>query len=339
MSPDAKSCEAELTPGASPGRRWAPLGYLPRWLPRRLPRWLPRWLAKWRAAIPHTVTRMLSKRVSLAAAGCAFYGTLALFPAISMLISIYGLVFDPKTVLPQLAVLQGLLPQAAFRIIAARVSHLVRQRPATLGWHLVAGTAFTLWSASNGTKAVITALNLAYEETERRGFFRYQVVMLGTTLGVILGTAIGLASLVALPAALHLLGFARHQRAFIRGVSFGLLVVAVVAGLSLLYRYAPSRSRSRRPLGRGPWLTPGSLVATTIWVTASALFSWFVGRFATYDAMYGPLGTFVAIMMWFYVTAYAVLLGAELNAGLEAQSTDGPGAGRSGLCGPVGEPE
>jgi membrane protein len=284
-------------------------------------------LADWRAAGASTASRMMSKRVSLAAAGCAFYGTLALFPAISMLISIYGLAFDRTTVLPQLAVLQDLLPAEAFKVIAQRVSHLVRQRPATLGWHLVAGTAFTLWISANGTKAVITALNLAYEEPERRGFLRYQVVMLGLTLGVILSTAVGLALLVALPAALHVLGFARHVRAFIRGVSFGLLVVSVLAALSLLYRYAPSRSAKERAMGRGQWITPGSLVATTIWVAASAVFSWYVGRFATYDVMYGPLGTVVAIMMWFYVTAYAVLLGAELNAGLEARRVHWRGGG------------
>jgi membrane protein len=273
----------------------------------------------WRMAIPRTLSRMLGKRVSLAAAGCAFYGTLALFPAISMLISIYGLVFDRHAVLPQLAVLQDLLPPDAFRVIAERVTELVRQRPGILGWHLVASTAFTFWSAANGTKSVITALNLAYEEPERRGFLRYQLTALGMTLGVIFATAIGLALLVALPAALHLLGFAGHTRAFIRGISFALLVVSVTAALSLLYRYAPSR----RIDGLG-WITPGSCVATAIWVAASALFSWFVGRFATYDAMYGPLGTVIAIMMWFYVTAYAVLLGAELNAALESQRAHVP---------------
>ena len=277
----------------------------------------------WRAVIRRTLAEMLTDRVSLVAAGCAFYGTLALFPAISMLISVYGLIFDTQTVLPQLAVLQDLLPPAAFRLIAERVTMLVSKPPGALGWSLVASTAVTLWSSASGTKSVITALNLAYEEREQRSFLRYQAVAFSITIFVILGTALGLSLLVALPAALDILGFAFHQKALIRFASFTLLFGAVVAALSLLYRYAPSR---RTP--RWQWVTPGSLLATTIWVFASALFSWYVATFSTYDAMYGPLGTVVAVMMWFYVTAYAVLLGAELNAELELQtvcdSTSGP---------------
>ena len=139
---------------------------------------------------------------------------------------------------------------------------------------------------------------------------------------MILGTALGLSLLVALPAVLDFLGIALHQRTLIHAASFALLVMAVLIGLSLLYRYGPSR---KMPHWR--WVTPGSLVATLLWVAASALFSWYVAKFSTYDAMYGPLGTVVGVMMWFYVTAYAVLLGAELNSALELQtardSTDG----------------
>lgn len=277
----------------------------------------------WRAVIRRTVAEMLTDRVALVAAGCAFYGTLALFPAISMLISVYGLAFDTQTVLPQLAVLQDLLPPAAFKIISERVTMLVSKPPGSLGWSLLASTAVTLWSSASGTKSVITALNLAYEEREARSFLRYQLVAFTITIAVIIGTAVGLSLLVALPPALDLFGFASHQRALIRAASFALLIGAVIAALSLLYRYAPSRETPR-----WQWVTPGSLLATALWVAASVLFSWYVATFATYDAMYGPLGTVVAIMMWFYVTAYAVLLGAELNAELELQtgrdSTDGP---------------
>ncbi len=277
----------------------------------------------WRAVIRRTLTEMLTDRVALVAAGCAFYATLALFPAISMLISVYGLLFDTQTVLPQLAILQDLLPPAAFKVIAERVTMLVAKPPGALGWHLLLSTAITLWSSASGTKSLITALNLAYEEREQRSFLHYQVLAFSITLFVILGTTVGLSLLVALPAMLTVLGFASHQQLMIRSGSFLLLVFAVVTGLALLYRYAPNR---RAP--RWQWVTAGSLLATTLWVAASALFSWYVGTFSTYDAMYGPLGTGVAVMMWFYVTAYAVLLGAELNAELELQtgcdSTDGP---------------
>ena len=277
----------------------------------------------WQLVIRRTLIEMLTDRVALVAAGCAFYATLALFPAISMLISVYGLAFDRQTVLPQLAVLRDLLPPAAYDLIAERITTLVARPPGTLGWSLLFSIAITFWSSASGAKSLIGAINLAYEERERRSFLHYQVLAFTITLCAILGTALGLGLLVALPALLAVFGFATHQQVLIRTGSFLLLILAVGAGLALLYRYAPDR---RAP--RWQWVTPGSLLATALWVAASVLFSWYVGRFSTYDAMYGPLGTGIAFMMWFYVTAYAVLLGAELNAELELQtgcdSTAGP---------------
>ena len=277
----------------------------------------------WRAVLRRTLLEMFTDRVNLVAAGCAFYATLALFPAISMLISLYGLMFDPVTVLPQLTVLGDLLPPSAYQLIAERVQMLVSKPPGTLGLGLLFSTAVTLWSATSATKSLITALNLAYEERESRTFLNYQATSIAITCCLIVGTVMGLGLLVALPATLHALGFDAHQRVLARLGSFGLLVLAVLVALSLLYRYGPSRSTPR-----WAWVTPGSALATLLWVAASALFSWYVATFATYDATYGPLGTVVAVMMWFYVTSYAVLLGAELNAELELQtardSTDGP---------------
>ncbi len=277
----------------------------------------------WKAVLRRVFIEMLTDRVSLVAAGCAFYATLALFPAISMLISIYGLAFDTATVKPQLEILRDLLPPSAWQLIAERVDVLVRKPPTSLGLHLLFNTAVTLWSSATGTKSIIAALNLAYEERERRGWLHFQLMSFTITLIALISAVIGLALLVGLPAILGGLGIAAHQTALIRVASFGMLVLAVLSGLSLLYRYGPSRERPR-----WRWVTPGSMVATVLWVAVSALFSFYVAQFATYDATYGPLGTVVGVMMWFFVTVYAVLLGAELNAELELQtardSTDGP---------------
>lgn len=276
----------------------------------------------WRAVIRRTLIEMLTDRVALVAAGCAFYGTLALFPAISMLISVYGLLFDATTVLPQLDVLQDVLPRPAFQLISERVQMLVSNPPGTLTTRLLFSTAVTLWSAATGAKSIIGALNLAYEEREARSFVRYQLVSFTITLCVIGGTVVGLGLLIAMPPALTFFGFEAHEKILFRVGSFSMLVAAVMVGLSLLYRYGPSRA-----VPRWVWVTPGSILATVIWVLASALFSFYVATFASYDATYGSLGAVVAVMMWFYVTAYAVLLGAELNAELELQterdSTDG----------------
>ena len=277
----------------------------------------------WKAVLRRTFIEMLTDRVSLVAAGCAFYATLALFPAISMLISIYGLLLDPATVEPQLEVLRDLLPPSAWLLISERVHTLVTKPPASLGLHLLFNTGVTLWSSATGIKSIIAALNLAYEERERRGFLEYQLTSFVITLIALLSTVIGLVLLVGLPAVLAALGVAAYQTTLIRVASFGLLMLAILTGLSLLYRYGPSRERPR-----WRWVTPGSLVATVLWLAVSALFSFYVAQFATYDATYGPLGTVVGVMMWFFVTVYAVLLGAELNAELELQtardSTSGP---------------
>ena len=258
---------------------------------------------------------MFTDRVSLTAAGCAFYGTLALFPAISMLISAYGLFNDRATVEPQLALVRDLLPPAAYGLIHDRVHVLVTRPPGTLGLGLVISTAVALWSCASGVKSLLMALNLAYEEHEKRSFLRYQLVAFSITILAIVSAAIGLALLVGLPAGLAFVGLPASQTLWLRLASFGLLVIGVLAGLSLLYRFGPCR-----PTPKWEWVTPGSFVATLLWIGASAVFSWYVGRFSTYDATYGPLGTVVAFMMWLYVTVYAVLLGAELNAELELQT-------------------
>ncbi len=277
----------------------------------------------WKAVLRRTAFEMLTDRVSLTAAGCAFYATLALFPAISMLISIYGLLFDPVTVEPQMEVLRDLLPPAAWTLISERVHTLVSQPPGTLGLGLIISFGVAFWSSATGVKGILSALNLAYEERERRTFLQFQLVSFAITLLAVLSAVIGLAILVGLPAMLAFLGVSFHQGALVRLASFALLVVAILVGLSLLYRYGPSRERPR-----WQWVTPGSILATILWVVASALFSFYVGHVASYDATYGPLGTVVGIMMWFYVTVFAVLLGAELNSELELQtardSTDGP---------------
>ena len=277
----------------------------------------------WKAVLHRTLREMISDRVGLVAAGCAFYGTLALFPAISMLISVYGLLFDVVTVEPQLEVLRTLLPASAYDLIQGRVHALVAQPPAKLGLGLLFSTAITLWTSSAAIKSMIAALNLAYEENEERGFFRYQLMALAMTFCAILGAVLGVAMLVLLPAVLAFMGVPSSRKGFITAASLGLLLLFLLIGLSLLYRYGPCRrSASWR------WVTPGSLIATTLWAIASFAFSWYVTNIASYDAMYGPLGAVAGTMMWFWVTVYAVLLGAELNSELELQtardSTDGP---------------
>jgi membrane protein len=277
----------------------------------------------WRQVIGRTYREISSDRISLVAAGCAFYATLALFPSISMLVSLYGLVFDPATVEPQLATLQGVLPPEAYTLIANWVHTLVSRGSGTLGASLLISTLIALWSSATGTKAMLSALNLAYEETERRSFIRFHLVGLFMTFCAIVGAILGIAILVFIPVVIDFLGMSAYAKQYLRAGSLALLLLFVLLSLSLLYRYGPSRSTAR-----WHWVTPGSLLATILWLIVSVGFSFYVGHIASYDATYGPLGAVVGVMMWFWVTAYVVLLGAELNAELELQtatdSTDGP---------------
>lgn len=263
----------------------------------------------------------ISDRIGLVAAGCAFYGLLALFPALSLLVSVYGLAFDPSAVERQVSLLDGVLPAPALELLGSMLQGLTSQNPQRLGVGALLALLFTLWTASAGTKALMSALNLAYEQVEQRSFVAFQLAALGFTLAAIAGMAAALACIVALPALLGAFGIA--EPFVVRAASLGAMLLAVLVGLSLLYRFGPARTPAR-----WGWITPGSLLATLLWAAASILLSLYVQHFASLDATYGPLGAVVGLLLWFYGTAFVVLLGAELNAELELQTardtTTGP---------------
>ena len=271
--------------------------------------------ANWKTVLGRTARELISDRISLVAAGCAFYATLALFPAITMLIFIYGMAFDPVTVEPQLQQLRDLLPPSAFALISERVHQLVSQHGGTLTIGLVVSTLVTLWSSATGIKSILSALNMAYEETETRGFFSFQLTAFAMTLCALVGSALTIAVLVAVPVVISVLGLSAYTARLVQVIGFVILMGFVLLALVLLYRFGPSRHPNRRH-----WTMPGAVTAALLWVITSALFSLYVGRLASYDATYGPLGAAVGVMMWFWVTVYVVLLGAELNAEIELQT-------------------
>jgi membrane protein len=279
--------------------------------------------AGWKQILVRAYKEVVSDQVSLMASGCAFWATLALFPAISMLVSLYGLVFDPRTVEPQLEIIRDFLPPAAFTLIDTRVHSLVASGTGTLGLSLAISLLLAFWTSSTGTKSLLSALNMAYDETEERSFVRFQLVGFAMTGAIVLGAILAIAILVFIPVVISFVGLSSHTKTLVNAASLAMLVVFVLASVSLLYRYGPSRHKARLE-----WITPGSLVATALWLLVSVLFSFYVAHIASYDATYGPLGAVAGVMMWFWVSAYAVLLGAELNAEIELQtttdSTEGP---------------
>jgi len=274
-----------------------------------------RWSARarrWRRVIVGAFQESTTDQVSLAAAGCAFYATMALFPAISVLISVYGLVFDVMAVEGQLQVLRDVLPPPAFQMIDDRVRELISQPGNTLSIGLAISLAVAFWSASTGTKSVVSALNVAYEAEERRGYFRFQLVGLLMTLCAVAAATVAIAVLVVLPTVVSFIGLSDYSAGLIKALSMVILLVLVGGTIALLYRYGPSRRP--RPNQR---IFTGAVHATLLWLIASVGLSFYVSHIARLGATYGPLGAVVAIMLWFYLTAYAVLLGAELNSQLE----------------------
>jgi membrane protein len=269
----------------------------------------------WLAVLRRVANEAVSDEAGTAAASCGFYALLALFPSLSVLTSLYGLVADPATVAGQLEAVRGVLPPSTYELIATRAHELAAAGRTTLSWGLGLSLLVALWSAMNGTKSIIAALNVAYEEREKRSLLRLNLVALLFTLGGLVGLVLGLAVIVGVPAALSFSWLGPLAAAAVRACSFALLFGFTVAALSVLYRFGPSREEAK-----WRWITPGALLAAGLWLLASLAFSSYVSNFGAYDAYYGTLGGVVVAMLWFWISAYAVILGAELNAELELQT-------------------
>ncbi len=261
--------------------------------------------------------------MSIVAAGCAFYALLALFPAITAMVSTYGLIADPADVERHMQSLEGVVPGEAFAIIRDQTHAVAAQGGTALGWGTALALVLALYSASSGVQTLFTALNIAYEEEETRGFLRFYLTSFAFTLAAVVGVALALALLVGVPALLALLPLGPATQWVVRLGSLALLLALVAAGVAAIYRFGPSRAPAS-----WRWLTPGSIAATVLWLLASLGFSWYVTNFAGYNETYGTLGGVIVLLMWLWISAYVVLLGAELNAELELQTahdtTTGP---------------
>jgi membrane protein len=277
----------------------------------------------WKEVLVRVWGEIDKDNISIVAAGCAFYAMLALFPGITALISVYGLVADPTTVEQQLGALEGMLPAEAFSLIQNQAHSVASTGATALSWGAALGIGLALWSTSAGVRTVFTALNIAYEEKETRGFLHYYGMALLFTLASVLAVIVGLAVIVALPPILEALPLGPLAGIVIQGVTWLLMLAMVTVGIGLLYRYGPSRAPAN-----WRWLSPGSIAATLMWVAASLLFSFYAANFTDYNETYGALGGVIILLMWLWLTSFAVLMGAELNAELELQTrkdtTTGP---------------
>jgi membrane protein len=207
------------------------------------------------------------------------------------------------------------MPAESLKLLTDALHNLVAKNHAGLSVGLVVSVLIAIWSARVGTGALMTALNVAYGEREKRNFIWFNAVALALTGGLVLFGIIAIFTVAVIPAALHFLPFPESWTNLISAVRWPILFVLVMLALAVIYRIAPSREQPR-----WQWVSPGALGATVLWVIGSALFSLYVGRFGSYNETYGSLGAVVVLLLWFWLSSYISLAGAELNAELERQT-------------------
>lgn len=279
--------------------------------PTEIPRrgWLQVLKRAWREA--------KTDQVPLLAAGVAFYSFLALFPAMIAAVMLYGLVRDPDDVRQQIDELSATLPSDAASLLTTQLEAITSTSSSSLGLGLMISLVLALWSASGGVGNVMTAVNLAYDEEETRGFIKRKLLAIGLTLGAIVFVVVAVGMVAVAPAVLDSLVGAGPLRWALETARWIGLLVAMSVALGILYRLAPDRDA---PKFR--WVSIGSVVATVLWLVASLGFSLYVDNFGSYNKTYGALAGVVVMLLWLWLTMYVVLLGAEINAEAEQQTAE-----------------
>jgi membrane protein len=299
-----KDCAAESSGQEAP--RYPGLG-------ARSPRDMPR--AGWKNILARVWARIGENNLGLVAAGVAFYGLLALFPGLAALISVFGLLADPAQVAEQFSTMHSVLPSEAYELVDGQMRDLAARPAGALGAGLAGAILLSVWSATRGTKSLIAALNIAYDERERRGLLRLNLVAFAMTLFLIVLSVVVVALIVALPVALNYVGLGSIAEAAVRWLRWPALAALVLLALAVLYRYGPARRRAR-----WRWVSWGSALAVLVWLVASGLFSIYVSEFGNYNATYGSLGAVIVLLMWLFISGLVVMLGAYVNAETERQT-------------------
>ena len=275
----------------------------------------------WRQVLVRTWREFSDDRIPAVAAGATFYGLLALFPAIGAFVSLYGLFAKVDEAQKQVAALRGIFPEGGITVITDQMTRLAAAPDGGLGATFVVSLLLSVWSSNAGVKAVMAGLNVAYEEREHRNFIKLNLVSLSFTGGAIIFALFTVAAVSAAPAMLGRLGL--ESLGWLSILRWPALLAVVVAAMSLLYRYGPSRAHAR-----WRWITPGGALGAGGWLAMSLAYSIYVANFGHFDRTYGSLGAVVGFMTWIWLSLIVILLGAELNSELEQQTasdtTTGP---------------
>lgn len=269
-----------------------------------------------KAALRRTKQEVKRDNLSLIAAGVAFYAFLAIFPALTAVVSLYGLLADPAQVEQQVQALSGVIPGQAQDIIQSQLQRVTAASSGALGLGAVLSLLFAVWSANKATKGMFQALSLVYGEKEERGFLRMNWQSLLMTLALVVTAVIALGLVAVFPAVIGWVGLGSATETIVSLARWPVLVGVVLLALAALYEFAPDRERPR-----WRWVSPGALLATALWLIASIAFSIYVQNFGNYNQTYGVLGAVVVLLLWTYISVFVILIGGELNAELERQTT------------------
>jgi membrane protein len=271
--------------------------------------------AGWKQILRRVKDEIKADNVVLLAAGVAFYALLGIFPALIAAITVWGLVADPADIEQSLQAATDVMPPEAADLLTRQLGQIAGAGTGALSGALVISLLGALWAASSGTKGLMNAVNTTYNEPQERSFLRERGLALLFTLGAIVFALLTLALIAVLPAVVGALGLTGTIETVILLARWPLLLIAVMVALALLYRFAPDRDDPD-----WAWLTWGAVIAGILWLIASIGFSVYVQNFGNYDETYGALGAVIVLMLWFFITALCILIGAEINAEMERQT-------------------
>jgi membrane protein len=279
--------------------------------------------AGWKDILLRAWSEVSEANLFLVAGGVTYAILVALFPGLAALVSLYGLLLDPSQIEKQVGSLSGFLPEQAQQMLSAELHTLVSSSTGALGISAILALLLALWSASRGMSGLITALNIAYDEHEKRGFFKLNLIAIGLTIGLTIAGIVVVALVAVLPAAVQYLPLGDLSKWLLLILEWPLLVGFVLAGLAVMYRYAPSRDKPQ-----WKWVSPGTGAAITLWIAASIGFTIYVAHFNSYSKTYGSLGGVIILLTWLYISSFVIPLGAAINAQSEKQTRKDSTVGR-----------
>ncbi|MFP5384797.1 MAG: YihY/virulence factor BrkB family protein [Bacteriovoracia bacterium] len=269
----------------------------------------------WKDVMKRVKSEVKSDRLSLVSAAMAYYALFAFVPSLTAIVLMYAWISDPSEIQQHMSAVSEFLPKEAQTIISDQLGQLSGQASGALRLGVIGALLIALWSASKGSKAIIEAMNIIYDEKEERGFFKLNFFALGMTLLAALLGILAIGVLVVVPAVMSFLDFVPFMGFIIQTVSWILLLAIFSFFLSFAYRFGPNRSNAK-----WKWVSSGAVISSVLWAIVSALFSWYAQEFGNFNKTYGSLGAIIVLMMWFYLSSFVILLGGEINAELEHQT-------------------